>query len=339
MRVDVLVIGGSVFLGRAVVTEALAAGATVTVFNRGRSGPAPGDVEHVTGDRTSSDDLQQLAGRSFDLVVDTCGYVPADVRLSADLLAESCAHYAFVSSISVYPGWPGDADYRDQKTYDGDPDATRADIPEGMADGADYGWLKAGCERAVLRAFGEWRCSLLRAGAIVGPHDSVVGRLPWWIDRVARGGDVLVPGRPDRPMAVIDARDLADFALRAVPGTIDTPGPASRDTWHDLLTACAAATGVHPDVVWVDDDWLAAQGVQEWTEMPLWVPPASGPSLFTTDSAGAEAAGLHWRPLAATVMDTWEWMRSLPAPWQPAPRTPGLGPDRERELLAAWHAR
>lgn len=334
---NVLVIGGSVFLGRAVVAEALAAGADVTVFNRGQSAPVPDGVEHVVGDRTSPDDLRQLAGRKFDIVVDTCGYVPADVTRSADLLAPTCGHYAFVSSISVYPGWPGDADYRAQGAYQGDSDATRADVPEGMPDGADYGWLKAGCELAVARALGGQRCALLRAGAIVGPNDSVVGRLPWWIDRVARGGDVLVPGRPERPMALIDARDLAQFALGAAPGTFDVPGPPDRDTWHDLLAACGAATGVEANFVWVDDDWLVAQGVEEWTELPLWV--ASGPSVFASHSTAAQAAGLRWRPLAATVLDTWEWMRSLPAPWQPAPRTPGLAPARERELLHAWRGR
>jgi 2'-hydroxyisoflavone reductase len=338
VRVNVLVIGGSVFLGRAVVAEALASGATVTVFNRGRSGPAPDGVEHITGDRTSKDDLQQLAGREFDVVVDTCGYVPADVRESAELLAPSCGHYAFISSISVYPGWPGDADHRARGAFDGDADATRDDVPKGMEEGADYGWLKAGCELAVRRAFGDERCAALRAGAIVGPHDSVVGRLPWWIDRVARGGDVLVPGRPDRPMSLIDSRDLARFALASVPGTFDAPGPAG-DTWEDLLTACVAATGSRAEFVWVDDDWLIAQGVEEWTEMPLWVEPASGPSVFTTDSTAAQAAGLHWRPLAATVLDTWEWMRSLPEPWHPAPRTPGLAAERERVLLDAWRRR
>jgi 2'-hydroxyisoflavone reductase len=140
-------------------------------------------------------------------------------------------------------------------------------------------------------------------------------------------------------MALIDSRDLAQFALQSAPGTLDAPGPAGRDTWNDLLAACVAATGADPDFVWVEDGWLVEQGVEEWTEMPLWVLPSSGPSVFATDSAAAQAAGLHWRPLAATVLDTWEWMRDLPAPWQPAPRTPGLAPGRERELLDAWRAR
>ena len=334
-----LVIGGTVFLGHAVVAEALSAGANVTAFNRGKSGGVPGDVEHVVGDRTSDTDLRQLAGRAFDIVVDTCGYVPVDVARSAELLAGSCGHYAFVSSISVYPGWPADEDYRARGTFDGRPDASRAEVPEGMPPGSDYGWLKVGCELAVRRAFGDERCTILRAGAIVGPHDGAVGRLPWWIDRVSRGGEILTPGRADRPIELIDARDLAQFALHAVPGVIDTPGPGGRDTWDDLLTACVVATGSDPAFTWVDDEWLAGQGVEEWTEMPLWVPPSSGPSVFATDSTAAQAAGLHWRPLAATVMDTFEWMQALPEPWRPAPRTPGLAPDKERGLLDAWHSR
>ncbi len=166
---DVLVLGGSVFLGRAVVEEALAAGAEVTVFNRGVSAPEPDGVTHVRGDRTVAADLAQLAGRRFDVVVDTSGYVPADVAAGANLLADSCGHYAFVSTINTYPGWPEAPDYHVGGIHDGDPDATRADVPAGLDEGGDYGWLKVGCERAVQRAFGAQRCAILRAGCIVGP--------------------------------------------------------------------------------------------------------------------------------------------------------------------------
>jgi nucleoside-diphosphate-sugar epimerase len=335
---DVLVIGGSVFLGRAVVAEALSAGAVVTVFNRGKSGPTPPGAEQIVGDRTSADDLAQLAGRRFDVVVDTSGYVPADVALSAGQLADSCGHYAFVSTISVFPDWPAQLDY-DARPYDGNPDATRVDLPDGMDEAAAYGWLKAGCELAVLRAFGEQHCAVLRAGLIVGPHDSSVARLPWWIDRVARGGEVLAPGRPEDPMSCIDARDLAQFALAGAAGTFETPGPAGRDTRADLMAACAAATGSDAALTYVADDWLAAQDVEGWTEVPLWVPGTEGPATFVGHTAAAEAAGLRWRPLADTVADTWAWMNALPQPWHPSPRTPGLAPDREAELLAAWHER
>src|SRR3954452_11422534 len=133
---DVLVIGGSVFLGRAVVAEALALGADVTVFNRGKSGPPPRGVTHILGDRTDPDDLAQLAGRHFDLVVDTCGYVPADVRASAELLAESCERYAFVSSVNAYPGWPTEEEYVSGGVHVGDADAAAA--PEGLDPSQSY---------------------------------------------------------------------------------------------------------------------------------------------------------------------------------------------------------
>ena len=335
----VLVIGGSVFLGRAVVSEALALGAQVTVFNRGVSGARPDGVEQLTGDRTVPADLEQVRGRRFDLVVDTCGYVPHDVALSADLLAERAGHYAFVSSINAYPGWPEQPDYHQGGVHAGDPDATRDDVPAGLGDAGPYGWLKAGCELAVRRAFGDDRCAILRGGCIVGPWDGVVGRLAWWIDRVARGGQVLAPGRPDDPVALIDGRDLARFALSGAAGVFETAGPTGRDTRGDLLAACAAATGAAPALTYVDDDFLVAHGVEEWTEVPLWAPRATAPSLFRHDSSGAEAAGLRWRPLAETVADTWAWQQALPGGWRPAERTPGLAPDREAELLKAWHAR
>jgi 2'-hydroxyisoflavone reductase len=335
---DVLVIGGSVFLGRAVVAEALASGSSVTVFNRGTSGPTPPGATQIVGDRTSAADLAKLAGRHFDLVVDTCGYVPADVARSAELLAQSCDHYAFVSSISVFPEWPNRLDYDVAGPYEGNPDATRADVPEGIGEGPAYGWLKAGCDLAVVRAFGPDRCAILRGGLIVGPDDSAIGRLPWWIARVARGGEVLVPGTPTDPVSFIDARDLARFALSGAAGVFETPGPAGRDTRADMMAACAAATGSSPTGTYVEDEWLADQGVEAWTEVPLWIPAHEGPATFVPHSAAAEAAGLRWRPLAETVADTWAWMHALPGGWHPAPRAPGLAPDREVELLAAWHA-
>jgi 2'-hydroxyisoflavone reductase len=336
---DVLVIGGSVFLGRAVVGEAVALGADVTVFNRGKSGPAPDGAIALIGDRTVPADLEQLRGRHFDLVVDTCGYVPADVALSTDLLAPSSDRYVFVSSINAYPDWPEQADYRARGAHAGDPDATRDDLPEGFDPSDAYGWLKVGCELAVQRAFGADRCGVLRAGSIVGPRDSQVGRLPWWIDRVARGGEVLVPGGPGEHVALIDARDLARFALSAPVGTFETPGPPSRDTRADLMDACVAATGVDVVLSYVEDAWLAEQDVEPWTQLPLWAPSATAPGLFEHDSAHAEAAGLSWRPLADTVADTWAWQRSVPGGWRPSAMTPGLDPERERGLLAAWHTR
>jgi 2'-hydroxyisoflavone reductase len=334
---DVLVIGGSVFLGRAVVASALARGADVTVFNRGVSAAEPAGVTHVRGDRTVRADVEQLVGRRFDVVVDTCGYEPADARLSAELLAPVAGHYAFVSSINAFPGWPEQYPYEPGGVYDGDPDAARGVLPDGIGEEQAYGWRKVGCERAVERAFGVGRCSILRGGCIVGPDDSRVGRLPWWIDRVSRGGEVLVPGRPDDPVALIDSRDLADFALSAVAGVFEAAGP-DRDTRAGLMAACARATGADAAFTYVDDEWLDRQGVEEWTEVPLWGPRATMPGTFRHDTSRAEAAGLRWRPLDATVADTWAWQQSVPGGWRPTAATPGLSAARERELVAAWHA-
>jgi 2'-hydroxyisoflavone reductase len=328
---DVLVLGGTVFLGRAVVAEAISAGANVTIFNRGVSGPAPDGVAQIVGDRTVPADLAALDGRAFDVVVDTSGYVPAEVALSANLLAPTCGHYAFVSTVNVFPGWPEAPDYRAVGLHEGDPDATRDDAP---GDESAYGWLKAGCELAVVRAFGADRAALLRAGCIVGPHDSRVGRLSWWIDRVARGGEVLVPGAPHDPMSLIDSRDLARFALGGAPGAFEVCGAAS--TRGALMDACRAATGSDAAFTWVDDAWLAAQDVEPWTEIPLWVPAAEAPSAFAHDTAAAVAAGLRRRPLAETVAQTWAWQSGG---WQPSERTPGLDPAKEAALLEAWHAR
>ncbi|PZS26574.1 MAG: NAD-dependent epimerase [Pseudonocardiales bacterium] len=334
---DVLVLGGTVFLGRAVVSEAQALGANVTIFNRGKSGPRPDGVAEVIGDRTVADDLEQLAGRRFDVVVDTCGYVPADVRLSAELLAPTSGHYAFVSSINVFPGWPEQADYREDGLHQGDPDATRADVSPELSESESYGWLKAGCELTAVRAFGADRTAVLRGGCIVGPHDSAVGRLAWWIARVSRGGEVLVPGCADDPMSLIDARDLAAFALSGAAGAFEAAGPPARDTRGDLMAACQAATGSDARFTYVGDDWLAAQDVAAWTEVPLWVP--GSPGAFAPHTAEAEAAGLTWRPLGDTVADTWAWQQGFPGGWRPNERTPGLAPEREVGLLAAWHAR
>jgi 2'-hydroxyisoflavone reductase len=328
---DVLVLGGSVFVGPAVVAEALAAGARVTVFNRGKSGPTPEGAEQLVGDRTVLADLEQLAGRRFDLVVDTAGYVPADVTLAAQLLAPSCGHYVFVSTINVYPGWPTLPDFHAGGVYAGDPDATRADAPDPET---AYGWLKAGCELAAVRAFGAARSTVLRAGCIVGPDDSQVGRLPWWIARVARDGRVLTPGDPSDLVSLIDARDIARFALLRAPGTFEVGGlPVARS---ELLSICRDITGSDARFVWIDDSWLAGRDVEEWTEIPLW---STAPSVFLHDDSAAAAAGLRYRPLRDTVTDTWAWQQRVPMGWRPAPRTPGLDPDKEAALLAAWDAR
>ena len=324
--------GGTVFLSRAMVETSLAAGHRVTTFSRGLTGsPVPG-AEALTGDRTSPADLAQLAGRHFDQVFDT-GYFPEPVRMSAELLEPTVGHYTFVSTINVWPGWPTAPDYHDGGIHDGDPDTVGDWFPPELAESGPYGWRKVAAERAVLRDYGEGRTSILRAGLIIGPHDGI-GRLPWWLDRIARGGPTLAPGTPDDEMRLIDARDIAAFALRRVPGTFEVTGPAGQLTRGALFDAIRSLTGSDAEFRWASDEFLKAAGVEEWTELPLWLYSPDAPSAWLNDTAAAEAAGLACRPVAETLADTWAWMRTIEGGWQPAERTPGLSPSREADLLS-----
>jgi len=334
--VKILVLGGTILVGRAMAEAGLRGGHEVTAFNRGVSGSPVEGVRVVRGDRTVSADLEQLRGLEFDLVLDT-GYFPDQVRAAAELLEPTTGHSAFVSTINTYPGWPSAADYHSGGVHDGDPDAVGDALPDAIGEEQAYGWRKVGAERAVMRAFGGGRTSILRAGLIFGPHDRV-GRLPWWLDRMARGGEVLVPGSPSQHLRLIDARDIAAFALLRPSGTFETTGPdgqISRGEFFDLLreVTCSDAR-----LTWVGDEFLAGQDVEEWTEIPLWTDPQGSPSLFRHDTGPAEAAGLACRPVRETVADVWAWMQSIEGGWQVSDRTPGLAPAKEADLIARWRA-
>jgi 2'-hydroxyisoflavone reductase len=270
------------------------------------------------------------------VVVDTCGFVPRVVGSSVRALRDSGAHYVFVSSVSAVPTWPGEPT---PEGLDGQPCASDA----GPEDG-DYGVLKAGCERAVREVLGD-RSTIVRAGLIIGPHENV-GRVPWWLDRMARGGDVLAPGDPTVPMQLVDARDLAAFMLdcgdQVTAGTFNATAPVANTTMGGWLQDCADVAGSGARLVWVDDDVLLAYDVAPWTELPLWMPMGSGDAdadhVWTVDASRAAAAGLRCRPVRESVADTWAWMRSggLP-PARPAHDLPahGIDPEKERRILAA----
>ena len=333
-----LIIGGSSFLGRATAEAALRRGDDVTTFNRGQSSPDVDGVEVVRGDRTSDEDLAQLAGRPFDVVVDTCGFVPEVVGRSVRVLEESGAHYVFVSSMSAVTTWPGVPTPDDAE---GHPCASDAD-----ADDGDYGVLKAGCERAVTEVLGD-RSTIVRAGLILGPHENV-GRLPWWLGRISRGGEVLAPGDPDVPMQLVDARDLAEFMLDAgsarTAGTFNATGPRANTTYGAWLDLCVEATGSDAHLTWVSDQFLLDRSVAPWTELPLWMPPGQDADhVWDAETAAAERAGLKTRPVAETVRDTWAWMQAggaVPdAPVRDYISNHGIDPDKEQRILAEWRAR
>jgi 2'-hydroxyisoflavone reductase len=325
----VLVLGGTAFLGRHVVAEALRRGHHVTTFNRGQSGPDAAGVDAVRGDRTSPEDLEQLRERTFDAVVDTSGFDPQTVRWGLEVLAD-VRHYAFVSSISVYPGWPTAIVDEESPVFDCPPDA---------GPGVPYGEGKAGAEQAVVEILGD-RALVVRAGLILGPHENI-GRLPWWLRRAARGGTMLAPGNPDRAMQLIDARDLAhwmlDRAAYGVGGTVNATGPPGNATMGGWLGSCVEVTGNVARLAWADDDVLLRHGVEPWTELPLWTPAtAEYAGVWAASTARAEAAGLSCRPVSDTVADTWAWLRSQPYAALAPPRglpAAGIDPDKEQAIL------
>lgn len=337
-----LILGGTLFLGRHLVEAALAGGHEVTLFNRGQHNPTlyP-ELEKLRGDRDGN--LEALRGRRWDAVIDTCGYVPRVVQASAELLAGAVDHYTFISSISVYRGF---------STSGMDEDALVGTLPDGTVEevtGETYGPLKALCEQAAERAM-PGRVLNVRAGLIVGPHDPT-DRFTYWPQRVAQGGDVLAPGDPGRRVQFIDARDLAEWNVRMAQagqaGTYNVTGPDHALTMGALLEQCKATSGSDARFVWVSDRFLLEERVTPWTELPLWIPAdRTDMAGFLSVSCGrAIAAGLTFRPLADTVRDTLAWddgRAGAPAPGAGSGagvRGAGLAPGREAELLAAWRAR
>jgi 2'-hydroxyisoflavone reductase len=335
---DLLVIGGGVFLGASLVDAALARGHRVTVFNRGRARRAwPAGVDVVVGDRTS--DLARLAGRRFDAVIDTCGYVPADVRASAAALA-GVGRYCFVSSISAY------ASFAHAPIVEGDALAPSDGLAEDDRNlQQHYGAQKAACERVVERAFGE-RALIVRPGLIVGPRDPT-GRFSHWPWRALAGGEMLVPDVPRQTaIQLIDVRDLAAWTVRAVEdgrsGAYNATGPLGADPldWPTLVETCAARARRRGApalaTVAVAEPFLLAQGVAPWNELPLWVPSSDAERVgfARVDCSRAAAAGLVTRPLADTVDAVLDEASGLVAD---DPRLCGkLGRAREAELIARW---
>jgi 2'-hydroxyisoflavone reductase len=336
----VLVLGGTRFVGRTIVEEALGRAHEVTTFNRGQTGVDPPGVEAVRGDRESTADLHRLvAWRSWDVVVDTSGYVPRVVGDAAQALVGRAERYVFFSTISVYPDWPAKGVSEASPVYECSPDVGGSAADEANWSAAQYGAYKAGCERAVIEVFGG-RALVLRPGVILGPHENV-GRLTWWLGRMARGGRVLGPGNPDRAIQPIDMRDVARFALDLAEagraGPFNLAAPKGHATFGSMLADCAHATSVDGEVVWVDDQFLVEHGVRQWTEIPLW---RVHEGTWDVDTTTATAAGLTCRPLAETVRDTWAWMGGDdgPAPYGRQAQH-GLSPERERQLLDLWEAR
>ncbi len=326
-----LVLGGTHHVGRAVVEAALRRGDDVTTVTRGVSGPSAVGARSVHVDRTDRMALgAALPAESWDAVIDTWSGAPRAAHDAAELLAERVGHYVYVSSRSVYT-WP--------LPLGADESAPVVAADPRSEDGSDYAAAKRGSEIAVQQVFGD-RALFARAGLILGPYE-VTGRLPWWLGRISRGGPVLAPGPPTRPLQFVDARDLADWMLSAAErglggafNAVSAPGHASIG---ELLDACVAATGSDAQLAWTSPEVLEAAGVSGWTELPIWVPPTGElAGLHAGDTRAAYGEGLRCRPVGETVLATWRWLQEEGFPEPPTARgARGLDADKEQAILSA----
>lgn len=365
----ILILGGTGFLGPAVVEAAKARGHTLTLFNRGRTEKRIGmieGVEHIYGNRdpnlhavdgdpTSPKGLEGLKGKRWDAVVDNSGYVRRLVNASAELLAPNAGQYVFISSISVY---------KDTDKVGADETAETLTLENEDVEeiGPNYGGLKALCERTAEKHF-PGRTANVRPGLIVGPGDPT-DRFTYWPVRVQKGGEVLAPGTPLDPIQVIDVRDLARWIIHIIEnninGEFDAVGPPTGLTMGGLLDACKNASGSDARFTWADAEFLEEQRVAPWSDMPVWVPPKGESAGFHRRTiARATAAGLTFRPIAETVRDTLAWWpreverrsrvtqemidlavkegKAQPPLTDPTKPRAGIKPEREAEVLAAWH--
>lgn len=330
----ILVIGGTQFVGRAMAEAALASGHEITLFNRGKTGVTlfP-QAEKLVGDRDGG--LDVLDGRQWDAVIDTCGYVPRLVKDSVTKLKGAVQTYCFVSTISVYGDTiqPGLAETSPMKRQMADP-ATEE------ITGETYGPLKTLCEDEVMAVFPTQHL-IIRPGLVTGPNDHT-NRFGYWPARFAKGGDVLVPGAPDRQLQHIDARDLAAFTIHCLEsgrvGDFNATGPDRVQTMQDLVIACQAAAGSESNPIYVDETFLLENEVQPWVELPFWIPASSdmAAGFFKFDTQKAVDAGLAFRPLLETVTDTlaYENKRAKAEDfhnWRMV-----LAPEKEQDLLTKW---
>lgn len=320
-----LVLGGTHFLGRHVATAALERGHDVATFTRGVSGEPPVGARALHGDRNDPEGLPRaLDGWAPDLVVDTSCQSRAAASHAAAALADVHG-YAFVSSLNAYRNWPPGP----IGPEDGEPTWTTADD--------EYGPIKAEAERILGAALAD-RFLTARAGLIIGPYDPVY-RVGWWLDRMARGGRVVVPDALEQPISFVDARDLAGWLVQMAEegrsGGVNATGPAGMTTLGNLLDLCRDVTGSDAEWVPVPEEDLLAAGVEEWLHLPLWLQRDVARTAWDVDTTRARELGLRTRPLEETVAGTWAWMQTSERPPLPAHRpAPGLPLGLEAQLLA-----
>jgi len=343
-----LILGGTRFVGRHLVTAALARGHEITLFNRGKHPSAAlTSVERIYGDRNS--DLAKLQGRRWDAVVDTCGYLPRTVRASVQILSHSVDRYVFISSLSVYA---------DVSAFGIDETAPIAGLTSEQLEKANeidssgeasavtygemYGGLKALCEQAAEEVLPN-RVLIIRPGLIVGSYD-YTDRFTYWVQRIARGnevGEVLAPGRPDRYIQLIDVRDLAEWTVRMIErketGVYNANGLPNSLTMERALEECKMVSDSDASFTWVSDNFLTQERVAPWSEMPFWMPEEGAPHLkgfMFINCNKAVGAGLSFRHLNETITDTLTWRETNRLNEE---LKAGIDPDKEQRLLRKWH--
>lgn len=330
----ILIIGGTIFVGRHLVLAAKARKHEVTLFHRGKHNPGlfP-DVETIQGDRMEAADLAKLDGRTWDAVIDTCGYFPRQIRLAADALRDKVGLYCFISTIGVY------RDYSKASVSEDDPLATIDDPTTEEVTGETYGPLKALCDLATLEEFPD-KALVIRPGLIVGPYDPT-DRFTYWPHRIAQGGEVLAPENPDLRTQFIDVRDLAEWNIllleRGITGVFNATGPDYPLTFGELLETCQNVTGSDAQLTWLPADFLEEQDVKPWSELPLWIPSTAGePGHDGASIDRALAKGLSIRPLSETVRDTLAWDMNRPQEntWRNT-----LTAEKEKAVLSEWAKR
>ena len=337
----ILILGGTGFTGPYQVRYALSRGHKITVFNRGKTHPGelPEGVEQLTGDRNGK--LDALKGRQWDVVIDNPTSVPVWVRDAAQILKGNVDRYVFISTISVYADTskPGTDEGAPLAKYNG-PDAMKESRDTIIASRyALYGPLKALSEQEAEKWFPK-KTLIIRPGLIVGPGDET-DRFSYWPVRIDHGGEVLAPGDPIDPVQFIDARDLAEWTIRMIEsgetGIYNATGPERKLGIGEMLETMKSALSSNAKFTWVSADFLEAQKVAAWSDMPVWIPPRR-------EEAGANqvsnkrglATGLTFRPLPETARDTLAWFKKFPQDRQSHLKA-GLNPEREAEVLAVWH--
>ena len=328
----ILVLGGGVFVGRALTEAATLRGHEVTTFTRSTLPPGVSDglVEAVFGDRTDPSAFDFASGRRWDAVLDTWWGAPRIVQHSVENLRRHAPYYSYVSSGAVYQAEPLPLGINeDFQTVEADPSAELG----------DYSVNKRGAELAILEGFGPDASLLARPGLILGPYEWPA-RLPWWLNRIAQGGEVMAPGPSDLSLQYIDVRDLAEWMVQcaenSIAGAFNAISPGGHANMSEMLEGCKVTTNSNAHFTWVPPDFVLAHGIQPVFDMPLWITPAMH-GLYGFDTSRAALEGLSCRPMIETIAATWAIMQSGNQSFLPVGvKAPGISTEKEKEVLAAW---